>query len=198
MPSTGTKPRTAIFGGTFAPPHPGHLNLFHEVAVLTPIERLIVIPAYLSNFKRGTSPVSFGDRFRMLELLVEDYWKEYPDDGLDIRLSRYEGEREGVSYSSETCRHFLKEFSYDGKLDFIIGDDQLAKLGEWHDFPYLSKHVRFWCFQRSGGVNLTGAEVVMVPSSIVKVSSTGIRAGDFSSLTPSVRKYIDEKKLYRA
>lgn len=198
MPNTGTRPRTAVFGGTFDPPHPGHLNLFHEAALLTPLERIVVVPAYLSNFKRGTHPVSFSDRFRMVSLLVEDYRREYPEDRIEVALSSYEGERGGVSYSSETCRHFIQEFSWDGKLDFIIGDDQLEKLSGWHDFPYLKENVRFWCFSRSGGVNTTEAEVVMVPSTLVRVSSTEIRGGGFDRLTPSVRKYIDENQLYRA
>lgn len=198
MQSTGTRLRTAIYGGTFDPPHPGHLNLFHEACHLTPLERLVVIPAYLSNFKRGSHPVSFSDRFRMTELLIEDYRNEYPEDRLEIVLSAYEGERAGVSYSSETCRHFIREFSYDGKLDFVIGDDQLEKLAEWHDFPWLSDNVRFWCFSRSGGENRSGAEVVMVPSRIVRVSSTEIRAGGLAALTPSVRRYVDENQLYRA
>ena len=202
MPITekATRNRTAIFGGTFDPPHIGHMHIFHEVAELTPFDGLLVMPARISNFKQGTEPASFADRIRMVGLLAEDYRASYPDDDLSITVSDWEGMRSGISYTSDTIRHFFDELSFDGKVDFIIGDDHLSKLSGWHDFGYLSSHVRFWCFTRDGeAVNDTDAEVIFMHSSKVHASSTEIRMGDSDGmLTPSVRRYIDEHRLYRA
>ena len=82
MHTTGSpmKSRTALFGGTFDPPHRGHLHIFHQVALLGRFSSLIVIPARISNFKQGSHPASFDDRFAMVSLLADDYRKEYPDD----------------------------------------------------------------------------------------------------------------------
>ena len=197
MPTTETRIRTALFGGTFDPPHLGHLHLFHEASLMTPVRKIIVIPANLSNFKRGTTPASFSDRLEMVHLLAEDYRVLYPDDEMELEISSYEGDKGDISYTSETVRHFFPSIQTDGKVDLIIGDDQLEKLSLWHDFDYLVSHARFWCFSRHGGENRTKAEVIMIPSPVVDVSSSGIREGRETMLSQSVRKYIDDHKLYR-
>ncbi len=197
MPITEKKSRTALLGGTFDPVHMGHVHLFHE-AFLGGFNRLIVIPVYISNFKRGTHPASFSDRVRMLNLAVEDYRKLYPDDELDIEISLFEGEKGGVSYTSDTIRAFYESAEDDGKVNFIIGDDIIPTLGHWHDIEYLRSHVRFICFTRLGvQENTSGAEVVFIPSSIYHASSSEVRAGNLSMLSDSVRKFVNENKLYR-
>ena len=80
MPTIGMKPKSALMGGSFDPPHIGHMHIFHEVAELTPFDGLLVMPARISNFKQGTHPAAFEDRYRMLSLLADDYRAEYPDD----------------------------------------------------------------------------------------------------------------------
>ncbi len=199
MPITGMRPRTALLGGSFDPPHLGHIHLMHEVAVLTPIGRLIVIPANISNFKQDSRPASFHDRAAMLRLLVSDYRAMFPSDVLDVEVSCWEGEQGGVSYTSDTIRHFLPDIEDGGRVNFIIGDDILARLSSWHDYGYLCSNVRFWCFSRGDKASPPeGADVVMIPSEILAASSTEIRGGDEKMLSESVRKYIHEHDLYRA
>ena len=199
MPNTEMRYRTALLGGTFDPVHAGHVHLFHEACAKAGIRRLIVIPAYISNFKRGSHPASFEERSEMLRLAFRDYHSMYPDDDLKLELSLYEGERKGISYTSETIRHFYGEAAEGGKVNFIIGDDIIASLGHWHDIEYLRSHVRFLCFTRLGFLeNGSGAEVVFIPSDVCHASSSEVRAGDRDMLTASVRRYADENKLYRA
>ena len=199
MPITGMRPRTALLGGSFDPPHLGHIHLMHEVATLTPIGRLVIIPANISNFKQDSRPASFHDRVAMLRLLVSDYRAMFPLDGLEVEISSWEGEQGGVSYTSDTIRHFLPDIADDGRVNFIIGDDILPRLDGWHDYDYLCSHVRFWCFSRSGKASPPpGCDVVMIPSEILPASSTQIRDGDERMLSESVRKYIHEHDLYRA
>ena len=175
------------------------MHIFHEAAEHAPFEGLLVIPARISNFKQDSRPASFQDRMEMVRLLEVDYRRCYPADSLGISISGWEGMRPDVSYTSDTIRHFYDQLEHDGKVDFIIGDDHLAKLGCWHDFEYLASHVRFWCFTRDGvASNDTDAEVIFIHSDKVHASSTEIRMGDMDMLTPSVRRYIDEHRLYRA
>ena len=200
MPTTETKPRIALLGGTFDPVHLGHVHLFHEAYAVAGISRLIVIPVFISNFKRGTHPASFAERAEMLRLAICDYRDIYPEDRMEVEISLYEGEKGGVSYTSETIRAFYDEAADCGKVNFIIGDDLIASLGSWHDIAYLRSHVRFICFTRLGNAveNTSGAEVVFIRSDVFHASSSEVRAGERGMLSPRVRKFVDENKLYGA
>ena len=197
MPNTEMRYRTALLGGTFDPVHAGHVHLFHEACAKAGIRRLIVIPAYISNFKRGSHPASFEERSEMLRLAFRDYHSMYPDDDLELELSLYEGERKGISYTSDTIREFFDSAEDNGKVNFIIGDDIIPTLGHWHDIEYLRSHARFLCFTRLGSVeNESGAEVIFIKSSVYHASSSEVRAGDMTMLSPRVREYVYANKLY--
>ena len=197
MPITEMRNKTALLGGTFDPVHMGHVHLFHEAWKKGGIAHLIVIPVFISNFKRGTHPASFEERVEMLHLAVDDYRALYPDDKLDITISLFEGEKGGVSYTSDTIRAFYDSIADDGKVNFIIGDDIIQSLGHWHDIEYLHAHARFLCFTRLGSVeNHSGAEVIFIKSDVYHASSSEVRAGNLSMLSPGVRKYVYENKLY--
>ena len=197
MPIIEMKSRTALLGGTFNPVHMGHVHLFHEAYEAGRISNLIVIPAYISNFKRDSHPVSFSDRVKMLSLAVEDYRDIYPDDKLEITVSLFEGEKGGISYTSDTIREFFDSAEDNGKVNFIIGDDIIPTLGHWHDIEYLRSHARFLCFTRLGSVeNESGAEVIFIKSSVYHASSSEVRAGDMTMLSPRVREYVYANKLY--
>ena len=199
MPITGTRLRTALMGGSFDPPHLGHMHIMHEVAQLTPIRRLLIVPTNISNFKQESRPASFSDRARMLELLISDYREIYPSDGLEVGISRWEGENGGISYTADTVRHFLPLIADGGRVNFIIGDDILPTLAGWHDYGFLKDHVRFWCFSRNGRVSPPdGADIIMISCEMLTASSTGIRNGDERMLSERVRNYIHEHDLYRA
>ena len=185
MPTTEMKPKTALLGGTFNPVHSGHVHLMHEIYAKAGIGNLILIPAYLSNFKRQSHPVSFEERVEMLSLAIEDYKDIYPDE-------------KGISYTSETVKAFFDSYNDNGKINFIIGDDILPTLGNWHDFDYLRSHVRFLCFSRYGMKDTDAdAEIIFIRSDVYDASSSEVRAGDFSMLSRRVREYVRDNKLYR-
>ena len=200
MRSTGMKSeKKAILGGSFDPVHMGHINLFHNISIHTDIATLYVVPAFVSAFKTGRKTASFDDRMTMLMYAVMDYSDIYPEDDLNIVVSDFEGARGGVSYTSETVKHFFQETEDGGKVNFMIGSDLLPTLPLWHDWEYLRSHVRFWCFSRDGGSRIVpeGAEVVFVESPETDASSTKVRSGDFSMVSPQVLEYIEDAGLYR-
>ena len=199
MPFTGmNSKRSAILGGSFDPIHIGHLFLMHEAYRLCGIERIILVPANISNFKQGKPPVSFDRRFEMAKLAVEDYRELHPDDDLEIIVSPIEGERKGVSYSSDTVRQLLPYYGMDGRISFIIGDDIPKTLPLWHDWPYLREHVDFLCFRREGGAPCPddAASISYIESDILESSSSLVRSGDHSGLSARVRRYVEDEKLY--
>ena len=191
--------KKAILGGSFDPVHMGHINLFHNICLYTDITTLYVVPASISAFKTGQKSAPFDDRMAMLAYAVMDYSDFYPEDDLYIVVSDWEGRQGGVSYTSETIRHFFDEVEDNGKVNFMIGSDLLPTLPKWHDWEYLKGHVRFWCFSRDGGSKDVpeGAEVVFVESPETEASSTTVRSGDFSMVSPQVLEYIEDAGLYR-
>lgn len=191
--------RYALLGGSFNPVHRGHIHLFHQAASFMDIDTLIVIPAFVSNFKQGSNPALFDARLKMLELALLDYRDEYPDDNLEVEISSFEGMKGSISYTSDTIKAFFPLTARGGKVDFIIGDDILANLDKWHEFSYIKDHVRFHCFTRGCEERVThGAEVVFYDSSVLEASSSDVRLGHGEYLSPRVRRFIDENRLYRA
>lgn len=189
---------TALLGGSFNPVHIGHLYLIHDAYTLASVERVVIIPALISNFKRGSSPLDFETRTHLLQLAKEDYRDMFPSDDIEIEISKVEKERGGISYTSDTIRHFLPLYGKDGKVSFIIGDDLLSGLERWHEYDYLKDHVRFLCFTRDG--NLDGpedADIVFFRNEKVISSSTDVRDGNLDMLSKRVRRYVEDNELYR-
>lgn len=198
MPTTGMKRDTALFGGSFDPVHRGHMHLVHEAFVLTGIKRVIFIPSFVSNFKRGGANASFPDRYKMLELAILDYRDEYGD-GPELLISDVEEKRGGISYTSDTVRYFLSKECGEGRISFIMGDDLLDGIERWHDYQFLKEHVHFIVFSRNGLKNVPeGLDATLFRSEVFDASSTDVRNGDFSLLTPRVLKYVSDRGLYDA
>ena len=192
--------KRALLGGSFDPIHMGHINLFHNISTLTDITTLYVVPTYVSAFKVGHQSASFDDRMSMLNYGILDYSDLYPLDDLCIVVSDWEGEQKGVSFTSETVRHFFDELEDNGKVNFIVGTDIIPTLPRWHDWEYLKEKVRFYSFSRgTEKVEVPeGVEIVFIESPLTDASSTQVRMGDRSMLSPSVLGYIDDNGLYKA
>ncbi|WP_457597278.1 nicotinate (nicotinamide) nucleotide adenylyltransferase [Hydrogenimonas sp.] len=123
------KERIAIYGGSFDPPHLGHLAVMKEALARLPIDRLIVVPAYISPFKKGhAAPPEL--RLKWLRRLAAFDPR--------IEVSDYEIAKKGPSYTIETVRHFLPEAE---KIYLIVGADNLEGLKRWHRFDELDRLV---------------------------------------------------------
>lgn len=119
---------TAIFGGTFDPPHLGHREAVRGLFSHPGIRRVIVVPSGTPPFKPGAT--SNEHRLRMTELAFS---------GLDdVRIDRREIDRSLVtqkpSYSIDTILEMKREHP---NLAFVAGADQLAQLHAWHRFREL-------------------------------------------------------------
>ena len=144
-----------VFGGTFSPPHKGHLHVLHLCRKLFPSTRILVIPSYHTPFKSISDMMPFQKRVRLLELALEDYNDIYPDDdmqGIEISdIEKFAGKQIATYQLLEMLRQRIDpddrccgEF----KFGFAIGDDILEKLDKWANPDYLKRHVRFIVFRR--------------------------------------------------
>lgn len=116
--------RLGIFGGTFDPPHNGHLRLAQFVFEKKSLDKLIFVTAFITPYSDKTSSVSFENRFRMTQLMVEN--------SADFEASDVEGVRGGDSFTIDTVREFKELYSLEAdQLFLIIGADSLLRFDEW-------------------------------------------------------------------
>lgn len=121
----------AIFGGSFDPPHSGHIAIIKALVALTYIDKIFIVPTYLNPFKSGSvAPSSL--RLRWLREILKEYPKCEVSD-FEVSLGR------SVA-TIETVLHFAKTYS---KIYVVIGSDNLASLHKWHRYDELKSLVEF-------------------------------------------------------
>jgi len=136
--------RVGIMGGTFDPPHLGHLAAAEAVRESLQLDRIVFIPAATSPFKAGQGGASEGTpaelRLRMLLAAV----KEDPY----FLVSPLEIERGGISYTADTLR-FL-EASEAQELFLLMGADQWAAFSSWREPHEIARRARVVVMTRAG------------------------------------------------
>ncbi len=115
--------RIGIFGGTFDPPHLGHLILATEARAQLKLTRLLWVLTPIPPHKLDQPISSLEDRLAMVKLALKDE--------PDFELSTIEIEREGPHYTLDTL-HLLSEQNPNAELIFLIGGDSLRDLPTWH------------------------------------------------------------------
>jgi nicotinate-nucleotide adenylyltransferase len=190
-----------ILGGTFDPPHAGHVAAAVAAHRQLGLDEVRVIPAGQAPLRSGAPVASPADRVAMCRLA----FGEHPWAVVDEREIR----REGTSWSIDTARELAKEFP-DALRIWIIGADQLARLDRWKDIAELCRLVEFAVLSRDGISTVPPASLAaMVRLTVlrappVQVSSTALREalrrGDSArnGLPLAVARHIDERCLYQA
>lgn len=152
--------KLALFGGSFDPPHAGHVGVVDEALKTLPIDRLIVVPAMRNPFKtrvRASGRVRYG----WLKRIFASYEK--------VEISDFEISQNRSVYTIETVRHYRPMCD---ELYLIIGSDNLDTLDQWHCFEELDVSVR-WVVATRGE---TPVPEGMIPLNIdVPISSTDFR-----------------------
>ena len=189
-----------ILGGTFDPPHLGHLALADAAHASLGLDALFVVPAAQAPLRDGAPGASEADRLAMVALAFADRpW---------ARVDAREMRRGGTSWSIDTARELAAE-NPGARLVWILGSDQLQKLDRWKEATELCRLVEFAVFSRSGlGVEppaaLRGiARVTVLRAAETPLSSTAIRESlrkgppARNGLPPAVAALIEERRLYR-
>jgi len=117
------KPRLGIFGGTFDPPHLGHLILASEIRNQLKLDRLLWVLTPIPPHKLDRSITPLEHRLAMVNLAI--------DDSPHFELSRIEIDREGPHYAIDTLE-LLKEENPDTDLIYVMGGDSLRDFLTWH------------------------------------------------------------------
>ncbi len=191
--------RIGVFGGTFDPPHVGHLLLASDARDALDLDRLIFIPAGAQPLKVNNPPVaSARDRLEMVRLAVADDANYTVDDA--------EIERKGLSYTVDTLEQLARRHG-SGKLFLLLGEDALEAFDQWREPERIREFATLAVMRRDGG---SAAAVKPVPDGVIEVStrrvdvsSTEIRARlragkSIKGFVPdSVERFIEARGLYR-
>jgi len=150
----------AIYGGSFNPPHFGHLFVIEYLLNMEGIDGVLIIPTY--KHPDGKNLVDFNTRVEMLQDMISE--KE------QVFVSRVEEELGGVSYSIRTVQHLVSEYK-DLNFRFIVGSDCVMNKQTWgEDWDKINAIAPMFVIGRAG------CEVDGVPTIMPNISSTKVRA----------------------
>ena len=203
--------KIGIFGGTFNPPHLGHITAAREAFALLGLDRLLLIPVGLPPHKElpAGSPTA-AQRLEMTRLAAEATELGDRVEVLDLELRR-----EGRSFTSDTLEALKAQYPED-ELWLLMGTDMFLSLQTWHEPERVLSLVNIAAFGRRAADTESSFAVqreylcrtwpqanirTLSISSVVEVSSTELReklkAGQGSELlAPAVYGYILREGLY--
>jgi nicotinate-nucleotide adenylyltransferase len=187
--------KLVMLGGTFNPPHLGHLKIGSAVKEAFGYERLVLVPSYRPAHKDVDTDISFQQRFEMVELAAGAI------EGCFVSDCEYR--RKGISYSFDTILYLKENYTNGEKPGLIIGDDLVSGFRNWHRAEELSREADIIICHRGEPADLDFPYPHRYfKNPLFPASSTEIRerlaAGDGADalLPPLVMKYIREKGLY--
>ena len=159
-----------ILGGTFDPPHIGHIAAAVEVRSALHLDRVLLMVANDPWQKTGTRPLSeASDRLAMVSAAVR---------GIEgIEASDLEIDRGGVTYSIDTLQ-FLRATAPDQQLFLIVGSDAASNLHTWHRYEELQDLATLVIVDRDGDNDAeppSGWSAVRVSIPRLDISSSELR-----------------------
>lgn len=212
--------RVGIFGGSFNPPHNGHLNSVHTVAKKLGLKKVHIVPTAQNPLKTPVEGPTPEQRLELTRRAFAQYGEQFFIDDQEIS-------RGGKSYTIDTVKNIRKEVEADD-LFLIIGADKFEELSQWKDYKKILKEVNLVVTTRPGYdvpesqdelpeylkelvaefdfnfIELTtGRNIQFVTLQDVEISSSELRKWLRSGrpvekyLPLSAESYIRETKLYR-
>ena len=161
--------KLGLFGGSFDPPHIGHLLVAIDACEALALDRLTFIPAGVQPLKAGRAVASPSQRYEMVRRLV----------GSDPRfmVDAIEIERPGLSYTVDTLATVAARET-GSELFLLVGADILGSFNQWREPGRILELATLVVLERSGGGDLPAlpGRSRSLPTRRIDVSSTEIRA----------------------
>ena len=197
--------RIGIYGGTFNPPHVGHIQAAKQAVAALNLTKLLVIPDRIAPHKQipGNSPTP-RQRLEMLKIALEG--------SAGIKVSDLELKREGVSYTYQTIQQLKTQYP-DAELVLLMGTDMFLSFHTWKNPEIILENAALGVFYRGekgeasaiearkAEMEQQGAVIHLVKNPVINISSTQMRrllafrcAGEF--LPEGVLDYVREHRLY--
>lgn len=178
----------AVYGGSFNPPHIGHVLAAAYSLTVYPINKVLVVPCFQHPFSKNLT--SFSDRFAMCSRAFQHV--------SGVEISRVEAELGGESRTLRTLE-YLQAQHPNWSMRLLVGADILVESSKWHAFDRVVEIAPLLLLGRRG-INASNAPKPLLP----EASSTEIRSwlhdndlDKAQELLPSqVFDYILEQGLY--
>lgn len=188
--------RIGMLGGSFDPPHAGHLLIAVDAFEALALDKLYFIPAAIQPFKVGQAGASARDRVEMVRRLIGN-------DGR-FAVDTIEADRPGISFSVDTVTAFAGRYP-DAQRFFLVGTDVMPTFGNWREPDRIMKLAEVVVLSRGEPVDAGSwrGSFRTVTTRRIDVSSTEIRtrvkAGQSIAgfVPPLVAAYIADAGLYR-
>jgi len=183
--------KIGLLGGTFDPPHVGHLMIANEVLDQMNLDEIWFIPTNEPPHKKSAQS-SNEHRKNMLDLAIQDNKR--------FRVQTIEFDRLGKSYTIDTIRELQTMYNY--TFYFIIGADMIEYLPKWHRIDELMNMIEFIGVKRTNYKEDTPYPLTLLQIPIIDISSTDIRQRIHHHRTvkylvqDNVYAYMKEHHLY--
>jgi nicotinate-nucleotide adenylyltransferase len=189
-------PRIGIFGGTFDPPHNGHLAIARQALKQFHLRTVFFVPAYVPPHKQNKNSTSPQHRLSMVRYAVKGNAR--------FKVSAIELKRGGVSYTVDTLAAFKKRFPR-AEFVLIIGADNLLQFHRWKDPARIAELAHVAVYRRMGYRLPRQKDAIAferIKGQLFKVSSTEVRSrimrGKSAALMlpTNVLRYIQRHGLF--
>lgn len=144
MVSLSTIQKIGILGGTFDPPHIGHLKLASHFAKLLHLDELLLIPSG-EPWQKGSGITPAEIRFQLTEAAGIDLARAllYLNVATRVGIDRIEIDRAGPSYAIDTVKALRERYGNQASLTWLMGADSLIQLPTWNAWEELIQYVHF-------------------------------------------------------
>lgn len=187
--------KVGILGGTFNPPHVGHLLMANEALHALSLDEVRFMPNAMPPHKQVNYMPHDAQRLDLLRHLI--------DGEAAFTIEPYEMERGGTSYTIDTMRALTAREPH-CEFYFIIGGDSIDALHTWKEIDALMQLVTFVGIMRPGSQSVSAYAVKLLQTPQIDVSSTLLRERLAKGYTvkyllpAKVEAYIRKERLYGA
>lgn len=217
-----------ILGGTFDPPHWGHLRLAEHFSKVLELDQIVWLPAGLP-WQKGENITSAAQRLAMSQAAVETLQDIFDAHHIytEIDVSTLEMNREGPSYTIDTVKELRELYGPDTSIIWLMGQDSWSNLTTWHGWEELPQYVHLavesrpqenpsqpqaiFSHEQTDDIGLLQSKAsghVLIDQSLqINLASSTLREkiaqGGFSeevadAIPPLVLDYIEKHGLYKA
>lgn len=180
--------RTAFFGGSFDPPHSGHLGVAEGALRSGRCDRVMWVPAFMPPHKLDRDRQSFQHRYNMVQLLTAGREGHLVS---DIEYRR----RRNPSYTFD----LLEELNSSGneKFQLLIGADSLLELHTWHRAQELAERFELLVYPRPNCTVTYGKLLEKFPPHLAEKLEKSLLDGEFFEISSTLLRFSMEKSANR-
>jgi len=192
------KKKLLLFGGSFDPPHFGHMFALQAAIKDINPDKVLIVPCRIQPIK-GALVASPAHRIKMCTIMAREFE--------NCHVSDYEIMKRGINYTIETLDDFRDAYpKYE--IYFLMGDDEFLQIHKWKDYKRILSEYNLIISQRYGLTNEDKVKykeyiksVRFISNSYLNLASKDIRKLSsnemFMSIPEKVREYIEKEGLYK-